>query len=53
MRGVDFTSAKFIFMIKEYTIWDNVRINDSMSEEDRPIPSKRIYLGSVKPTYPV
>jgi hypothetical protein len=47
--AVDFTSkTQFIFMINKgiHEIWDNVRINDSMSEEDRPIPFQNmIYLG--------
>ena len=41
--AVDFTSkTQFIFMINKgiHEIWDNVRINDSMSERIVPYRSK-------------
>lgn len=47
--AVDFTSkTQFIFMINKgiHDIWDNSKINDSMPDDERPVPfSNMIYLG--------
>lgn len=47
--AVDFTSkTQFIFMINKgiHDIWDNSKINDSMPDDERPVPfNNMIYLG--------